>query len=86
MNITKQQLKRIIKEEITNILQEGILDRFRGKAPSPADKEMERSKGFASHSAEETIQPEFHDAISELAGGDSDIYFFVIDRSIQKSI
>lgn len=82
MNITKQQLKQIIKEEITNTLQEGILDRFRGKEASPADKEMERSKGFASHSAEETIQPEFHDAINSL-NLDNDEYYFVIDELIK---
>ena len=83
MKLTKQQLKHIIKEEITNTLQEGMLDRFRGSAPSPADKEMESSKGFASHSAEETIQPEFHDVITTLAKGDNDIYFFVIDELIK---
>ncbi len=81
MKITKQQLKHIIKEEISNVLQEGMLDRFRGRAPSPADKEMERSTGFASHSAEETIVPEFHDAISNFTK-DSTYRSHIIDELI----
>ena len=83
MKITKTKLKQIIKEEITNILREGVFDHFRGKEPSLADKEMESSKGFASHSAEETIVQEVHDALNDLARGDNALHYFVLDELIK---